>query len=120
MSEIKVKKHRRKWEGTEIFSVIMLTLLALLILVPFWNALVISLETAAAYGKAPFSWLPGEWTLENYEYLFMSSNALAMGYKGTLIVIRSGSFFFPYCALSDIIVPINRYLEEKTGMEITG
>ena len=91
MSEHIQKKHRRKWEGTEIFSIIMLTILAFLVLIPFWNALVISIETSAAYGRAPFSWLPGEWTLENYKYLFQSSNALAMGYKGTLIVTSIGT-----------------------------
>ena len=91
MSEHTVKKHRRKWEGTEIFSVIVLTILAFLVIIPFWNALVISLETSAAYGQHPFSWLPGEWTLENYRYLFQSSNALVMGYKGTLIVTSIGT-----------------------------
>ncbi len=114
MSEINVKKHRRKWEGTEIFSVIMLTLLALLILVPFWNALVISLETAAAYGKAPFSWLPGEWTLENYEYLFMSSNALAMGYKGTLIVTSIGTL----CGMSISVMAAYAFSRKFPGKKV--
>ena len=91
MSEHNVRKHRRRWEGTEIFSVIVLTILMLLIVIPFWNALVISLETSGAYGRQPFSWLPGEWTLENYTYLFQSSNALVMGYKGTLIVTSIGT-----------------------------
>ena len=45
MKNPKIKK-RHKWQGTEIFSVIVLTIIAILIVVPFWNAVVISLETS--------------------------------------------------------------------------
>lgn len=64
MKNPKIKK-RHKWQGTEIFSVIVLTIIAILIVVPFWNAVVISLETSAAFSRKPFSWLPGEFTLAN-------------------------------------------------------
>ena len=54
MKNPKIKK-RHKWQGTEIFSVIVLTIIAILIVVPFWNAVVISLETSAAFSRKPFS-----------------------------------------------------------------
>ena len=57
---------RHKWTGFEIFSTVTLSILLLLIVIPFWNAVVISLETPAAYSQKPFSWLPGEFTLDNY------------------------------------------------------
>ena len=90
-----MKRHpkRRKWESTEIVSVIVLTILLILIVIPFWNALVISLETNAAYGRQPFSWLPGEWTLENYTYLFQSGQAMLTGYKSTVCITLIGTLF---------------------------
>lgn len=85
------RTRKRKLEKTEIVSIVILTLLFVVIMVPFWNALVISLETNAAYGRHPFSWLPGEWTLENYKYLFQSSEALMTGYKATVILTVVGT-----------------------------
>lgn len=89
----KNEKARRwhKWTGTEIAATIILTLLAALILIPFWNALVISFETSAAYARSPFSWLPGEFTLKNYEYLTQSSRALAIAYQATIGITVIGT-----------------------------
>lgn len=92
MKNPKTKK-RHKWAGTEIFSVIVLTIIAILIVVPFWNAVVISLETSAAFSRKPFSWLPGEFTLANYNYLlFQNSGAMITAYKATIGITLIGTF----------------------------
>lgn len=92
MKNPKIKK-RHKWQGTEIFSVIVLTIIAILIVVPFWNAVVISLETSAAFSRKPFSWLPGEFTLANYDYLlFQNSGAMITAYKATIGITVVGTF----------------------------
>ncbi len=85
-------KKRHKWQGTEIFSVVVLTIIGILIVVPFWNAVVISLETSAAYARNPFSWLPGEITLANYNYLlFQNSGAMLTAYKATIGITVVGT-----------------------------
>ena len=86
----KIKK-RRKWRSTEIISVIVLTLLAVLILVPFWNAVVISFESSAEYARHPFSWFPREFTLDNYEFLIGRGNVLLSAYKSTVGITVIGT-----------------------------
>lgn len=91
MKNQKIKK-RHKWQGTEIFSVVVLTIIGILIIVPFWNAVVISLETSTAYARSPFSWLPGEFTLANYNYLlFQNSGAMITAYKATVGITVIGT-----------------------------
>ncbi|MBQ8813104.1 MAG: carbohydrate ABC transporter permease [Lachnospiraceae bacterium] len=82
---------KRRWDSVQIFSAVSLTLIALVIFVPFWNAVVISFETADAYAKHPFSWWPKEFTLGNYKYLLGKGSTLFEAYKGTIIVTVFGT-----------------------------
>lgn len=81
-----IRKKRKKWDGIEITSVIVLTALVVLVLIPFWNTIVISFSTAASYARKPFSWFPEEFTLGNYRYLLTAGDQVVLAYKGTLIV----------------------------------
>ncbi len=86
-----MKKKRKKWDSVEILAFVALTILAVLIVVPFWNAVVISFETSAAYVRSPFSWLPGEFTLDNYRYLGSRSSGLIRAYLNTIGVTVVGT-----------------------------
>lgn len=85
------KKDRHKWVPMEIVSALILTILAAVILIPFWNALVISFETNASYARNSFSWFPEEFTLKNYEYLVQSSAALKTAYQSTILITLIGT-----------------------------
>ncbi|WP_300800864.1 carbohydrate ABC transporter permease [uncultured Acetatifactor sp.] len=87
----KTVKKKKKWHNTEIVAMIVLTLLAILIVVPFWNAIVISFESAAEYTRHPFSWLPRKFTLENYKYLLGRGSALLSAYRSTILLTIGGT-----------------------------
>ena len=86
-----LKKKKRKWDGLEIVATIVLTIIIIIIVVPFWNAIVLSFETEAAYTRQPFSWLPGEVTLANYQQLFLDGNKLILAYKSTILITIIGT-----------------------------
>lgn len=85
------RRKRKKWTGTEIVATILLTMYAALVVIPFWNAVVISLETPAAYAEQPFRLLPGEFTWDNYGYLMKRGSALLGAYVSTTVVTFVGT-----------------------------
>lgn len=87
----KTATKKKKWQNTEIVAMIVLTLLAILIVIPFWNAVVISFESSAEYTKHPFSWLPRKFTLENYKYLLGRGSALLTAYRSTILLTVGGT-----------------------------
>ena len=84
-------KRRKKLDGVQLASVILLTITAIVIFVPFWNAVVISFESSKGYAEHPFSWWPTEFTLNNYKYLIQKWDILALAYKGTIILTVVGT-----------------------------
>ena len=66
-----------------------LTLMALLMILPFYNAIMISFVTDSEYFRNPFILFPHEPTLEAYTTLLDTGNILA-GYGNTLIHIAIG------------------------------
>lgn len=91
MENEKLEVKKKKWTGLEIFCVICLTLLALAIILPFWNVIVISFSSNAAYVESPFSLWPKEFTLDNYRIIFMNGNGLIRAYKNTILVAVVGT-----------------------------
>lgn len=91
MQNSKVKRKRKKWTGLEIFSTVCLTLLALVIVLPFWNLIVISFSTNAAYVESPFSLWPKVFTLDNYRIIFMNGDGLFTAYKNTILLAVFGT-----------------------------
>jgi len=79
---------KRRTSGDYVIFLI-LTVLTLIIAVPFYCAVVISLETSAAYARNPAALFPGEFTLENYAYLF-KGGAIWSGYANTLFIAGFG------------------------------
>ena len=86
-----MRRKLKKLDGVQIASILILTFIVVIILVPFWNALVISFETKGAYAQKPFSWLPGEFTLSNYEYLFTNASTLITAYIATILITIIGT-----------------------------
>lgn len=85
------KKKYKKWTGLDIFTFVVLTLVVIAILLPFWNAVVISFTTNNAYVNQPFSLWPKEFTLSNYIMLFENGKGLLTGYKNTIIISVVGT-----------------------------
>ena len=86
-------RKRKKWDWVQVVSAIFLTLLAVVIAVPFWNTLVVSFQTAGSYAKHPFSLWPSAVTLENYSFLFSKGNLLLKAYEGTIVTTVFGTLF---------------------------
>ncbi len=84
------KPKRKKWSGGDYAVFIVLTLTALLILLPFYNAVVISLETNRAYALHPVSLYPAEFSLKNYQYL-IDKGQLGVGFQNTIMITTSGT-----------------------------
>ena len=70
--------------------VFVLTMLALAICLPFYNAIVISFETSAAFNRNPLSLYPAEFTLDNYDYL-IHNGGLLNAYKSTILITVLGT-----------------------------
>ena len=91
MKEAKRKKSRlNRIRGWDVVIVIALTLIAIIIFLPFYNAVVISLETNRAYALNPVSMYPVEFTLRNYEHL-IEKGQIGIGYKNTLFITVVGT-----------------------------
>ena len=85
-----VRAKRKPYTIGDILIFIALTLLALLIFTPFYNALVISLESSRGFVLHPVSLYPTEPTLNNYAYVIKNGNILT-GYASTIIITVVGT-----------------------------
>lgn len=89
------KKRSKSKIGTErmtaldyfIFAVLLV--LALMILIPFWNVIMISFATQKEYASNPLLMFPKEFTLDSYRALF-ADGSIFTGYKNTLILLVIG------------------------------
>ncbi|MCG7384831.1 carbohydrate ABC transporter permease [Paenibacillus sp. ACRRY] len=70
-----------------IFAILLV--LALMILIPFWNVIMISFATQKEYADNPLLMFPKEFTLDSYKALFADGTILS-GYKNTLILLVIG------------------------------
>lgn len=73
----------------DIVLLILLTLMGLLVMLPFYNAIMISFVTEAEYLQTPFVFFPHRPTLEAYRSL-LETGAILTGYGNTLIHIFIG------------------------------
>ncbi len=83
-------KRRKKWTRGDVLVFLVLTLTALMILLPFYNAVVISLETNRAYALHPVSLYPVEFSLKNYQYLIQKGQ-LGIGFQNTVVITAVGT-----------------------------
>lgn len=73
----------------DYFIFAILLVLALMILIPFWNVIMISFATQKEYADNPLLMFPKEFTLDSYKALFANGTILS-GYKNTLILLVIG------------------------------
>ena len=111
MTAIHKKSRLNRATGWDAVTFIALTLIAIIIFLPFYNAVVISLETNRAYALNPVSMYPVEFTLRNYEHLID---------KGQIVARQQfvlNPYQFPCLAPSDISLTSN--LSPLTSKEET-
>ena len=90
MNAIHKKSRLNRATGWDAVTFIALTLIAIIIFLPFYNAVVISLETNRAYALNPVSMYPVEFTLRNYEHL-IDKGQIGVGYKNTVFITFVGT-----------------------------
>ena len=87
----KPKVHMRK-KGIEMFDLInisVLMLLALVIIYPFYNSILISLVSETEYVRRPFMLFPRDVIFDSYRYI-LGKRGLFYGYRATLFVLAFG------------------------------
>lgn len=86
--EMAVRENQRI-ERMDIFLLIILTVWCLIIIFPFYEALMASFVDGTAFAKNPLIIIPEKLILDNYKIIFDFTN-LVTGYKNTLIVVLIG------------------------------
>ncbi|MFD1136075.1 carbohydrate ABC transporter permease [Paenibacillus urinalis] len=88
MARKKPKFLSNKMTIIDYFILFVLSVMALLILIPFWNVIMISFATPKEYAENPLLMFPKEFTLDSYTALF-SDGSILTGYWNTtkLLVI---------------------------------
>lgn len=84
-----VKKKGHQITVMDVIIVAVLTLGAIMIIVPFWNVLVVSFATQKEYADNPLMLFPKNPTLESYKYLFRD-NKIWRGYLNTFKLLLMG------------------------------
>ncbi len=87
---LSAKPRHKKWTGGDITVFIILTLIALMIFIPFYNAVVISFDSNRGYGLHPVSMWPMEPTMSNYSYVLEKGN-MVTGYWSTILITAGGT-----------------------------
>ena len=86
----KQKSRLKRATAGDVVITVVLTLLAFVIFLPFYNSIVISLETNRAFALHPVSLYPHEFTWSNYTYL-IEKGQIGIGYVNTIFVTVIGT-----------------------------
>ncbi len=87
----KIKARRKKYSTMDIVVFLIMTILVILVIVPFWNAIVISFSTNEYYINHRFALWPGDFTWANYAALFERGSVLVTAYGNTIWVSIIGT-----------------------------
>lgn len=87
----KIKAGRKKFTMFDITISVIMTILVILVIVPFWNAIVISFSTNEFYVNNRFALWPGDFTWSNYVALFERGSGLITAYGNTIGVSIIGT-----------------------------
>lgn len=85
----KVLLLRQKIEPLDVVLLIVLGICALVIILPFYNAVISSFVSSIEYSRKALLLWPDEWILDNYTTIFKYTSLLT-GYKNTLIIVLIG------------------------------
>ena len=86
----KQKSRLKRATAGDVVITVVLTMLAFIIFLPFYNSIVISLETNRAFALHPVSLYPYEFTWSNYTYL-IEKGQIGIGYVNTIFVTVIGT-----------------------------
>lgn len=89
---MKSKKKHRQLTIFDIINGILLTIFGLIIILPFYNAVMISFMTEAEYVQHKFALFPKEPTLSAYKSIF-ETGSLRNAYKSTLTIVVVGLIY---------------------------
>lgn len=81
----------KRLDGVQIVSTLLIIAFAIIVIVPFWNAVVISFESKSMAILYPFSWFPRQFTLDNYAVLFSGGSKLVIAYVCTIYMTVLGT-----------------------------
>ena len=87
----KIKARRKKITLFDVIVSAIMTILVILVIVPFWNAIVISFSTNEFYVNNRFALWPGDFTWANYQALFNRGSGLVTAYENTIWVSIIGT-----------------------------
>jgi len=82
-----IKRHRI--ERFDIINTSILVILALMIVYPFYNCIIVSIATQTEYVRTPFMIFPREITFDSYKYI-LGNRGLFFGYRSTLTILAFG------------------------------
>ena len=85
-----VSKKKKRLESLDIISFLLVTLLVIIIVFPFYVSIVTAFTTNASYIKKPVQLIPESFTIENFRYVFEHLDIL-LGYKNTIVVAFWGT-----------------------------
>lgn len=92
MSKLSLKRtKRKKITALDVAISVIMTILVIMIVIPFWNAIVISLSTNEFYINHRFALWPGDLTFSNYAALFSRGSGLITAYGNTIWVSIIGT-----------------------------
>lgn len=83
---------RKKTSAGQKLVTIVLVVWLIIIIIPFWNALMISFMPSHEASRHPAALIPYGATLENYKYV-IESGGLLNSYKNTLIMVICGTAY---------------------------
>lgn len=91
MSKFSLKRRGKRVTLFDVVISAIMTILVILIIIPFWNAIVISFSTNEFYINHRFALWPGDFTLSNYSALFSRGSGLITAYGNTIWVSVIGT-----------------------------
>ena len=86
------KPKKKPVTAGDVIVIVILTLIALLIFLPFYNSIIISFESPQAYALHPVSLYPVDFSMKNYSYL-LEKGQIGTGYKNTIFITGIGSIY---------------------------
>lgn len=89
MGKKSLANNKKRITALDIGLAVLLSIGALVIIIPFWNVLVVSFATQKEYADNPLMLFPKNPTLESYRYLFRDSK-IWQGYINTIKLLIMG------------------------------
>ncbi|MCS7460301.1 carbohydrate ABC transporter permease [Paenibacillus doosanensis] len=82
--------HRKKSTAFDYVNYVLLALISVCCIFPFFYVLVVSLTDRSVYVPYSFQWFPKKWSLEAYSYI-LSSNSFINALKSTVFITCCGT-----------------------------